>query len=61
MKLLEEYALEYGTDLRNAKRRFGKGRKVLIVDDVLATGGTANAVCRLIEKLGGNKRLFVSL
>ena len=30
-----------------------KGEKVLIHDDVLATGGTAKAVCKLIEKLGG--------
>jgi adenine phosphoribosyltransferase len=30
-----------------------KGEKVLIVDDVLATGGTAGAVCSLVEKLGG--------
>ncbi|OQA92314.1 MAG: Adenine phosphoribosyltransferase [Elusimicrobia bacterium ADurb.Bin231] len=51
----EEYALEYGTDLLEMhKDALEKGENILIVDDVLATGGTANAVCRLIEKLGGN-------
>lgn len=51
----EEYSLEYGTDLLEMhKDALEKGENILIVDDVLATGGTANAVCRLIEKLGGN-------
>jgi adenine phosphoribosyltransferase len=50
-----EYALEYGTDvLEIHKDAIEPGQKVLIVDDVLATGGTAKAVAQLIEKIGGN-------
>jgi adenine phosphoribosyltransferase len=49
-----EYALEYGTDsLEIHKDAIAEGARVLIVDDVLATGGTAAAVCKLVEKLGG--------
>jgi adenine phosphoribosyltransferase len=49
-----EYALEYGMDaLEIHKDAVSKGSRVLVVDDVLATGGTAAAVCKLIEKLGG--------
>lgn len=48
------YALEYGTDtLEIHIDAIKKGEKVLIHDDVLATGGTAKAVCELVEKLGG--------
>jgi len=48
------YALEYGTDtLEMHEDAVKPGEKVLIVDDVLATGGTAAAVCTLVEKLGG--------
>jgi adenine phosphoribosyltransferase len=50
-----EYALEYGTDILEIhKDAVQPGQKVLIVDDVLATGGTAKAVAQLIERLGGN-------
>ncbi len=50
-----EYELEYGTDILEIhKDAIQAGQKVLIVDDVLATGGTAKAVAQLIEKLGGN-------
>jgi adenine phosphoribosyltransferase len=50
-----EYELEYGTDILEIhKDAIQPGQKVLIVDDVLATGGTAKAVAHLIEKLGGN-------
>ena len=50
-----EYELEYGTDVLEIHRdAIETGQKVLIVDDVLATGGTAKAVAQLIEKLGGN-------
>jgi len=48
------YALEYGTDTLEMHQDAVKpGEKVLIVDDVLATGGTAAAVCELVEKIGG--------
>jgi adenine phosphoribosyltransferase len=49
-----EYELEYGTDLLEIHRdAINPGDHVLIVDDVLATGGTAAATVRLTEKLGG--------
>jgi len=49
-----EYQLEYGSDsLEIHKDAIGRGQNVLIVDDLLATGGTAAAVTRLVEKLGG--------
>ncbi|MFZ2323940.1 MAG: adenine phosphoribosyltransferase [Ignavibacteriaceae bacterium] len=48
------YSLEYGEDkLEIHKDAIKPGDKVLIHDDLLATGGTMNAVCKLIEKLGG--------
>ncbi|NNK18140.1 MAG: adenine phosphoribosyltransferase [Maribacter sp.] len=50
----QEYDLEYGTDaLEMHADAIQKGDKVLVHDDVLATGGTANATCKLIEKMGG--------
>lgn len=53
-KISQTYNLEYGTDtLEIHADAITKGDKVLIHDDVLATGGTADAVCELIEKLGG--------
>jgi adenine phosphoribosyltransferase len=49
-----EYALEYGTDILEIhKDAINPGQNVLIIDDVLATGGTAAAVTRLVEKLQG--------
>lgn len=52
--LKEEYALEYGTDAVEIHRdAIHRGQKVLIVDDLLATGGTVAATSRLVEKLGG--------
>ena len=49
-----EYSLEYGTnELFMHADAIKPGQKVLIVDDLLATGGTAKAACELIEKLGG--------
>ena len=49
------YELEYGTDaLEIHKDAIVKGQSVLIVDDLLATGGTAEATCKLVSKLGGN-------
>ncbi len=48
------YDLEYGTDsLEMHKDAIGAGSRVLIVDDLLATGGTAAAVARLVEQAGG--------
>jgi adenine phosphoribosyltransferase len=50
----DAYQLEYGTDqLQIHADAVEPGQKVLIVDDVLATGGTAAAAVRLIRKLGG--------
>ena len=49
-----EYALEYGTDALEIHRdAIVPGARVLVIDDVLATGGTAAAVAQLIERLGG--------
>jgi adenine phosphoribosyltransferase len=46
--------LEYGTDTLEVHRDAVKsGAKVLMVDDLLATGGTMAAACKLIEKIGG--------
>ncbi len=53
--LSEEYSLEYGTDVVEVHKDAVKGgMKVLLVDDLLATGGTAAASVRLIRKLGGD-------
>jgi len=50
----ETYELEYGTDtIEMHKDAIEKGEKVLLFDDLLATGGTAKAACNLIEKAGG--------
>src|SRR4051812_6941427 len=50
----QEYVLEYGTDLLEIHRdAVAPGERALIVDDVLATGGTASAAVRLVETLGG--------
>jgi adenine phosphoribosyltransferase len=50
----EEYALEYGTDtIEIHKDAIQKGQKVLIVDDLIATGGTAMAAAKLVKKLQG--------
>ncbi len=49
-----EYQLEYGTDtVEIHKDAIVEGARVLIIDDLLATGGTAEAAATLIEKLGG--------
>jgi adenine phosphoribosyltransferase len=49
-----EYALEYGTSrLELHSDAIGPGTRVLVHDDLLATGGTAAALCALVERLGG--------
>lgn len=49
-----EYKLEYGTDrIQIHKDAIEKGERCLVIDDLLATGGTADATCKLVEKLGG--------
>ncbi len=51
----EEYSLEYGTDkLEIHKDAIEKGANVLVIDDLLATGGTIGAACRLLKKAGAN-------
>jgi len=51
--ITQEYALEYGTDrIEMHADALNKGDKVLIVDDLLATGGTAKAAADLVQKLG---------
>lgn len=53
-KLAEEYSLEYSSELLELhKDSIKRGQRVGIVDDLLATGGTANAAAKLVEKMGG--------
>jgi adenine phosphoribosyltransferase len=52
--ITEEYALEYGTNAMEMHvDAIAPGQRVLVIDDLLATGGTAKAACRLVERLGG--------
>ena len=49
----EEYTLEYGTDrLEIHKDAIEEGKTVIVIDDLLATGGTVGAACRLLKKAG---------
>ena len=49
-----DYELEYGTDrIEIHTDAIAQGEKILLVDDLIATGGTAEAACKLIEKMGG--------
>ncbi len=51
----QEYELEYGTDkIEVHQDAFPQGANVLVVDDLLATGGTAEAACKLVKKTGAN-------
>lgn len=60
--LREEYALEYGTAVVEVQAdAFARGDRVLLVDDVLATGGTANAALRVIERTGARVEAFAFL
>lgn len=50
----EEYELEYGKDaIEVHKDAIRAGERCLVVDDLIATGGTCDATCRLVERLGG--------
>lgn len=61
-KLSESYALEYGTNsLEIHDDALGNGDRVLVVDDLLATGGTAAATRRLLERLGAKVEGFAFL
>jgi len=50
----EDYSLEYGTaSLEMHSNSIKKGQKVVIIDDLLATGGTTEAVVKMVKRLGG--------
>ncbi|MFZ5559845.1 MAG: adenine phosphoribosyltransferase [Patescibacteria group bacterium] len=52
--ICQNYTLEYATNtIEMHEDAIQKGQKVLLVDDVLATGGTMEATCQIVEKLGG--------
>src|SRR5207245_9178276 len=58
-KLTMEYELEYGKQgLEVHRDSIGRGERVLIVDDVLTTGGTSSAAVKLVERLGGRVEGF---
>ena len=55
----ETYALEYGSaEVELQKTAIKQGDKVMIIDDLLATGGTAAAAAALVDQVGGNVTLF---
>jgi adenine phosphoribosyltransferase len=54
-RIRQEYQLEYGSDAVEIHRdAITKGERILLHDDLLATGGTIEAACKLVEQLGGN-------
>ncbi|MFA5833023.1 MAG: adenine phosphoribosyltransferase [Bacteroidota bacterium] len=54
-KIRQEYQLEYGTDtIEMHKDAITPGERVILHDDVLATGGTMQAACKMVKQLGGN-------
>lgn len=60
--LSESYALEYGTDtLEIHTDAISRGQTVVIVDDLLATGGTMEATAKLVEKVGGEIKAILFL
>lgn len=53
-RVTEQYDLEYGTNtVELHSDSIQPGQRIIIIDDLLATGGTAGAACRLVERLGG--------
>jgi adenine phosphoribosyltransferase len=61
-KLVEEYALEYGTNsLEIHADALARDERVLVVDDLLATGGTAAATGRLLQRLGARVEAYAFL
>ena len=51
----QEYELEYGTDkIEMHADAIEEGKNVLVIDDLLATGGTVDAACKLLKKVGAN-------
>ncbi len=61
-RMSQEYALEYGTSQLDIHAdAFGDGANVAIIDDLLATGGTADASAKLTELVGGKVALFAFL
>ncbi len=62
VRVVEEYALEYGTNtVEMHADSIEPGQRILIVDDLLATGGTAAAAARLVERLKGKVAGFACL
>jgi adenine phosphoribosyltransferase len=60
--IAESYSLEYGESaLEIQNNAIHAGMKVLIVDDILATGGTAESAAKLVERLGGQVTGFIFL
>lgn len=58
----EDYELEYGiATLEMHKDAIKKGDKVVIIDDLIATGGTCVAICNMIERLGGSVEKIICL
>jgi adenine phosphoribosyltransferase len=58
----EEYELEYGADkIEISKDAIKPGQKILILDDLIATGGTALAACKLVKRLGGEIMEFACI
>lgn len=61
-KVAESYDLEYGQDtIEMHADAIEEGEKILIVDDLLATGGTSKATANLVEKVGGKIQAFLFL
>ena len=55
-----EYDLEYGKDTLEVNLKL-QAKKIILVDDLLATGGTARAACELLKKAGATVSCFISL